>query len=95
MKFFKDGLDADEVKIFSLVSTMVIVIISCLVSYFIFGTIDNSLLALADSLIYSVAGVHIVKGVANAITSRNASANSVTNEIENNKGDDKDNNAKV
>lgn len=84
MKFFKDGLDADEVKIFSLVSTMVLVIISCLITYFVSGTIDNSLLALADSLIYSVAGVHIVKGVASAITSRNSST--TTNEIEDNKG---------
>lgn len=64
--FLKDGLSIDEFRVSALIGVFIGLMIAILISYFIGGDIaGESLIGLAETLIYIIGGVNVANGVMN------------------------------
>jgi uncharacterized membrane protein HdeD (DUF308 family) len=66
-KFFRHGFSLDEFKVSTLVIGFLAVLVSSIFGYFMFGDITDNFLSLAETLIYAIAGVNAVNGVATIV----------------------------
>lgn len=71
-KFFRHGFSLDEFKVSTLVIGFLTVLVSSIFAYFMFGDITDNFLSLAETLIYSIAGVNAVNGVASIVDKQKA-----------------------
>lgn len=91
-KIFNENLlSVDEFKTSSLVLSLFICIIVCIIAFFTTGTVDNGLLDLTLGLVYSVAGINVVKGASNLITTRSTSSTNTTSSVTRDSGSSEDN----
>lgn len=71
-RFFRHGFSLDEFKVSTLVIGFLAVLVSSIFGYFMFGDITDNFLSLAETLVYAIAGVNAVNGVASIVDKQKA-----------------------